>query len=167
MRRVRQRPSPYGLGGETGCTAQEHLKSVSSYTMGEGRMIRVWFSFLYSFPLGFLCSSVLGSPPSSLSIFRANSLAPLICCSRLTIYLFPFSGIWEPGLRGKERWLLWLLQAAGASWGSRVPLPALCQDAFTEGDESPWNDKATCFSIVWMLASKYCCQTITWRFVVF
>ena len=76
VQRVRQRPSPYGLGGETGCTAQEHLKSVSSYTMGEGRMIRVWFSFLYSFPLGFLCSSVLGSPPSSLSIFRANSLAP-------------------------------------------------------------------------------------------
>ena len=89
-------------GGETGCTAQEDLKSISSYTMGEGRMIRVWFSFLYSFPLGFLCSSVLGSPPSSLSLFLGPILWPLlICCSRLTIYLFPFSGIWEPGLRGR------------------------------------------------------------------
>ena len=29
----------------------------------------------------------------------------------------------------------------GASWGSGFPLPALCQGAFMEGDESPWNDK--------------------------
>ena len=42
--RVRQRPSPYGVGGETGYIAQEDLKSVNSYNMGEGRMIRVWFS---------------------------------------------------------------------------------------------------------------------------
>ena len=31
-------------GGETGYTAQEALKSVNSYNMGEGRTIRVWFS---------------------------------------------------------------------------------------------------------------------------
>ena len=32
-----------GVGGETGYTAQEDLKSVNSYNMGEGKMIRVWF----------------------------------------------------------------------------------------------------------------------------
>jgi len=42
-RRVRQIPSPYGVGGETGYTAQENLKSVNSDNMGEGRMIRLWF----------------------------------------------------------------------------------------------------------------------------
>ena len=36
----------------------------------------------------------------------------------------------------------------GVSWGSGFPLPTLCQDAFTEGEESPWNDKVTCFIIV-------------------
>ena len=30
-----------GVGGETGNTAQEDLKSVDSYNMGEGRTIRV------------------------------------------------------------------------------------------------------------------------------
>ena len=55
----------------------------------------------------------------------------------------------------------------GVSWGSGFPLPALCQGAFMEGDESPWNDKGACFSIVWVLARKYSCQIITWRFVVF
>ena len=33
----------YGVGGETGYTAQEGLKSINSYNLGEGRMIRVWF----------------------------------------------------------------------------------------------------------------------------
>jgi hypothetical protein len=36
----------------------------------------------------------------------------------------------------------------GALWGSGFPLLALCQGAFIEGDESPWDDKVTCFSIV-------------------
>ena len=36
-------PSPYGVKGETGYNAQEDLKSVNSYNMGEERMIRVWF----------------------------------------------------------------------------------------------------------------------------
>ena len=31
------------VGGETGYTAQEDLKSINSYNMGEGRMIRVLF----------------------------------------------------------------------------------------------------------------------------
>ena len=55
----------------------------------------------------------------------------------------------------------------GASWGSGFPLPALCQGAFTEGEESPWNDKVACFSIVWVLIRVYSCHTITWRCVVF
>ena len=38
-----QMPSPYGVGGETGYIAQEDLKSVNRYNMGEGRTIRVWF----------------------------------------------------------------------------------------------------------------------------
>ena len=37
-------PSPYGVEGETGYTAQEDLESINSYNTGEGRMIRVWFS---------------------------------------------------------------------------------------------------------------------------
>ena len=57
------------------------------------------------------------------------------------------------------------LGCTGAPWGSGFPLPVLCQDVFTEADESPWNDKVACFSIVWVLAREY--QTITWRFVVF
>ena len=59
------------------------------------------------------------------------------------------------------------LGCTGAPWGSGFPLPVLCQDAFTEGDESPCNDKEVCFSIVWVLARKYSRQTITWRLVVF
>ena len=55
----------------------------------------------------------------------------------------------------------------GASWGSGFPLPALCQGAFMEGDESLQNDKMVCFSIVWVLAREYSCYATTWRFVVF
>ena len=40
---VRHIPSPYRVGGETGYTAQENLKSINSYNMGEGRTIRVGF----------------------------------------------------------------------------------------------------------------------------
>ena len=52
------------------------------------------------------------------------------------------------------------LGCTGASWGSGFPLLALCQGALIEVDESPWNDKEACFSIVWVLAREYC-QTIT------
>ena len=31
------------VGGETGYTAQENLKYINSYNMGEERMIRIWF----------------------------------------------------------------------------------------------------------------------------
>ena len=34
--RVRQISSPYGVGGETGYTAQENQKSINSYNMGGG-----------------------------------------------------------------------------------------------------------------------------------
>ena len=42
--RVRQVPSPYGVGAETGYTAQEDLKSVNNYNMVEGKMKRSVFS---------------------------------------------------------------------------------------------------------------------------
>ena len=41
--RARQVSSPCGIGGETGYTAREDLKSVNSYNRGEGRTVRVWF----------------------------------------------------------------------------------------------------------------------------
>ena len=142
--------------------------------MGEGRTRRVWF-FRFRLPRPSLVQSALLSlgyhiPLSlSLSLFLGPILWPLLIpCSSLTIYLFPFSGIWEPSLKGKGAMTtLASLGCTGASWGSGFPLPALCQDAFTKGDESPWNDKEACFSIVWVLAREYSCQTITWRFVVF
>ena len=146
----KQIPSFCGEGGETGYTAQEDLKSISRHTMGEGRMVRAGPPFLRSLPLGLLCSSVLGSPPSSLSLFLGPILWPrLIPCSRLTIYLFPFSG--NGNLASGEKGAMTTLASSGctgASWGSGFPLSALCQGAFTEGDESPWNGKVTWFSIV-------------------
>ena len=41
---VRKISSPYGVGGETGYTAQEDLKSINSDNMGEGRTIKSGFS---------------------------------------------------------------------------------------------------------------------------
>ena len=78
--------------------------SINSYNMGEGRMIRVWF--LHSCiprPSLVICSFILGLPHSSLSLLLGPILWPLLIpCSCLTVYLFPFSGIWEPSLRGKR-----------------------------------------------------------------
>ena len=42
--RIRHIHSPYGVGGETGYTAQEDLKSINSDNMGEGRRIRFFHS---------------------------------------------------------------------------------------------------------------------------
>ena len=53
-------PSPYGVGGETGYSGQEDLKSTNSYNMGEGRMIRVWF-FCSCIPRPSLLFSALSS----------------------------------------------------------------------------------------------------------
>ena len=113
--------------GETGYTVQEDLKSINSYNMREGRMIRVWFSIPYSKTLlGLICSLVPGSPRSSLSLFLGPILWPLLIhCSHLTIYLFPFSGIWELSLR--RRGTMTTLASSGCtgvSWGSGFPLPA-------------------------------------------
>ena len=44
---VWQRPSPYGVGGETCYTAQEDLKFLNPYNVGEGRTVRVWFFSSY------------------------------------------------------------------------------------------------------------------------
>ena len=168
---VWQIPSPYGVGGETCYTAQEDLKFVNRYNVGEGRTVRVWFFSSYipgpSLVLASLPSLGQHIPPSL--YFLGTILWPLLIpCSCLTVYLFPFSGIWEPSLRGNG--VMTTLASSGytgASWGSGFPLPAFCQGAFTEGEESPWNDKVACFSIVWVLAREYSCHTTTWRFAVF
>ena len=91
-------------------------------------MIRVWF---FSIPdsktlFGFIWCFILGSLHSS--IFGANSFTPFDSCSCLTIYLFPFSGLWEPNLKGKG--VITVLASSGCtgvSWGSGFSLPALCQ----------------------------------------
>ena len=41
--RVRQIPSPHGVGGETGYTAQGDLKPFKLKNMGVEKTIRVWF----------------------------------------------------------------------------------------------------------------------------
>ena len=53
--RVRQIPSPYGVGGETGYTAQEDLKLFNSYNMGEGGTIRVCFFPIPAFQALLIC----------------------------------------------------------------------------------------------------------------
>ena len=58
--RVRQIPSSYAVGGETGYTAQEDLKSINSYNTGEVRTIRVWF-FCSCIPRPSLVFSALSS----------------------------------------------------------------------------------------------------------
>ena len=133
-------------------------------------MITVWF-FHSCVPRPSLVLSAHSSlghhiPPS---LFLRPFLWPLLIpCLCLTIYLFPFPGIWEPSVRGKGAMdTLASSGCTGASWGSGFPLPALCQGAFTAGDESPRNDMVACFSIVWVLAREYSCHTTTWRFVVF
>ena len=156
--------------GETGYTVQEDLKSINSYNMGEGRMIRVWFSIPYSKTLlGLIYSLVPGSPRSSLSLFLEQILWPLLIpYSYLPIYLFHFSGLWEPSLKGKGAMTaLTSSGCPGTYGGSGFPLFALCQGAFMEGSESPCSDKVPCFSVVWVLVREYSCRTTTWRFVVF
>ena len=49
-----------GVEGETGYTAQEDLKCINSYNMGEGRTIRVWF-FCSCIPRPSLLFSALSS----------------------------------------------------------------------------------------------------------
>ena len=162
---MEQIPSPYGVGRETGSTVPLIVT-----TWGRERQEGLFFQFLHSKTLlGFIRSFILGSSLSSLSLILGPILWPLLIpCSCLTIYIFPFSGIWEPSLKGKGAMTtLASLGCTGASWGSGFSLPALCQDAFIEGDESPCSDKVPCFSVVWVLVREYSCQTITWRFVVF
>ena len=121
--RVRQISSPYRVRGETGYAAQEDLKSINSYKKREGKTTRVWF-FHSCIARPSLVSSALLSlghhiPPSHIS--RANSLASFDTLL-VSVYLFPFSGIWEPSLRGKGAMTtLASSGCTGASWGSGFP----------------------------------------------
>ena len=100
-------PSPYGVGGETGCTAQEDLKSISSYTMGEGGRSGSGSLFLYSVPPWFsLHFRLWVSTFLPLFIFRANSLAPfdmLLTSNDLPISLLRHLGTRSQGKRGDDR----------------------------------------------------------------
>ena len=105
--RVSQIPSPYGVGGETGYSAQEDLKSTNSYTMGEGRTIGSgfsvpafrdppWFSLLFH-------SWVTTFLPRF--IFRANSLAPfdtLPMSNYLPLFLLRHLGTQSQRKRGDD-----------------------------------------------------------------
>ena len=106
-RRVKQRPSPYGLGGETGYTAQENLKSVSSDTMGEGGRSGSGSLFLYSVPPWFsLHFRLWVSTFLPLFIFRANSLAPfdtLLTSNHLSISHLRDLETRSQGKRGDDR----------------------------------------------------------------
>ena len=68
--RVRPIPSSYGVGGETGYTAQEDLKSINSYNR-RGKDNKNLFFFFFSsciprpalvFNFFFFCSFLLGTP---------------------------------------------------------------------------------------------------------
>ena len=76
---VRQIPSSCGVGGETGYTAQEDLKSINSYNMGEGRTKRVGFSVpAFQAPSWFhllFCPWVITF--LTFFTFRTKSLAPV------------------------------------------------------------------------------------------
>ena len=57
--------SPCVVGGETGYTAREDLKSINGYNVGEGKEDNgLVFLFLHSKKtlVGFICSFILGSP---------------------------------------------------------------------------------------------------------
>ena len=124
------------------------------------------FLFLHSKTLpGFICLGHHNLP----SLFVGPILWPLLITWLMSNYL-PVSllrhlGTWSQSKRGNDHSGFFRLYRV--SWGSGFPLPALCQGAFTEGDESSWNNKVTCFSIIWVLVREYSCPTTTWRFVVF
>ena len=86
--RVRQIPSSYGVGGETGYTAQEDLKSINSYNMGEGRMIK-----------GLVFPSCIPRPSLVLSALSSLGHHNLFHAF-LFFYVFVSSGSWtgRPGV---------------------------------------------------------------------
>ena len=158
--RQKSRANTSSLWGRRGDRSH---RFINSYNVEEGRTVK---GLVFPFPhsktlLGSICSFVLGSPHS-------NSLDPfdtLLMSNYLNTSLLRHWGTQSQRKRGKDHSGVFGLYRV--SWGSGFPLPVLCQDAFTEGDENPWNDRVACFSIVWVLARKYSCQTITWRFAVF
>lgn len=78
----------------------------------------------------------------------ANSLA--LVDTLFTAYYLPISLLifGNPVSRKRGQRPLRLLQAEQKRHGALGSLCLLCHGAFMEGDESPWNHKVTCFSIV-------------------
>ena len=115
---------------------------------GEKDAKGVVFSFLHSETLlGFICSLVPGSPHISLFILGPILRPLLIPCSCLSTH-FPSHTFGNPVSRKRGQRPLRLLQAEQRRHGALGSLCLLCHGAFMEGDESPWNHKVTCFSIV-------------------
>ena len=111
-----------GVGGETGYTAQEDLKFINSYNMGEGRTIRVlFFPFLLPRPsLGFFFFFLFFCPWDttfpSIRVF-SNESALHIRCPKYWSFSFSispsneYSGlIWEtaPKKQGESSVYMWL-----------------------------------------------------------
>ena len=69
----------------------------------------------------------------------------------------------DPGHRGKGRWLLWLLQAGQGRCGFLGPSGWSQLGYIYRGDESPWSDKTSCSTTVWVLAWWYSCCTTSGR----
>ena len=97
-------------------------------------------------------------------LIKGPNFWPLNPCSCLTTCLSSsqIMGSQVSGERGGDCSGFFLLDRSIV--GSWVPKPALCQGAFEEEDESPWNDHTACSSVVCVLTGCYpCCSTI-WRF---
>ena len=97
-------------------------------------------------------------------LINGPNLWPLNTCSCLTtcISSSQIMGTQVIGERGGDCSSFFLLDRS--IMGSWVPKLALCQGAFVEGDESPWNDHTACSSVVCVLTGCYPCCSIIWRF---
>ena len=106
------------------------------------------FLFLHSKTLpGFICLGHHNLPSLFLGPILWPLLIPWLMSNYLPISLLRHLGTQYQRKSGDDH--SDFSGCTGVLWGSGFSLPALCQGAFTEGDESPWNDKVTCFSIVW------------------
>ena len=117
----RQIPSPYMV-----ILVRKTWNSLLVTTLGMGGKVNKGqvFPFLHSKTLfGFICSFVLGSPHSFLSLFLGPIIWPLLIpCSCLSTY-FLSQAFGNPDSREKWQWPLWLLQAVQ---GDRGALGSLC-----------------------------------------
>ena len=137
----KSRANTFSLWGRRG---DRLYHSINSYNKGKGRMIRVCFfhSCIPSTPWFYLLFCAWVTTFFPLFIFRANSLAPFD--TLLMSNCLPISLLRHLGTQSQGKGAMTTLDSSGCTetlWGPGFPLPAVCQGAFMEGDESPWNDK--------------------------